>query len=606
MPAMSAEQSTRPTIGIPRPKTLWMRHMVDAPLRFAERAFGLDRIDAMSREVWEGDPSVPVHERILRATGLEPKIAPGEIERVPLQGPVIVCGNHPYGGADGIAMLVTMLRRRPDTKVLSNGMLSRFPFIADKLILVDPFGGADAARRNAKSLREALDWLKAGHLVACFPAGEVAAVHWGDWTPTDPPWSTIPARLALKSGAKVVPAWFEGTNRPMFHAAGLIHPRLRTALLPNEFIARCNAEIEMRFGRAISTEGADTDAESLTRLVRGRSELLRRAAPAPVRAPQEMAPVATPAASGEDLAREFAALPGDAVLFRQGEFDVIAVRSTLIPKAMQEIGRLREIAFRAVGEGSGKPFDVDRFDEHYHQLIVWNRERREIVGGYRAGIVSELTKAAAAAGLPAVEGLYTSTLFEFSPRLVEELGDSVELGRSYVRVEYQRQPLPLSLLWKGIGAFMLARGHRRMFGPVSISNDYNSMSKELIMEFLERHRLSTPFAKLVTPRNPPERRDIACWTDRERAEATSDLLHVERLLEEIERGQRAVPVLLRQYLRLNARLLAFNVDPDFGEVIDALMLVDLAQIDERIVRHYVGDGAYEVLRERFGDQAAHG
>ena len=255
--------------------------MVDAPLRFAERAFGLDRIDAMSREVWEGDPSVPVHERILRATGLEPKIAPGEIERVPLQGPVIVCGNHPYGGADGIAMLVTMLRRRPDTKVLSNGMLSRFPFIADKLILVDPFGGADAARRNAKSLREALDWLKAGHLVACFPAGEVAAVHWGDWTPTDPPWSTIPARLALKSGAKVVPAWFEGTNRPMFHAAGLIHPRLRTALLPNEFIARCNAEIEMRFGRAISTEGADTDAESLTRFVRGRSELLRRAAPAP-------------------------------------------------------------------------------------------------------------------------------------------------------------------------------------------------------------------------------------------------------------------------------------------------------------------------------------
>jgi hypothetical protein len=135
-----------------------------------------------------------------------------------------------------------------------------------------------------------------------------------------------------------------------------------------------------------------------------------------------------------------------------------------------------------------------------------------------------------------------------------------------------------------------------MFGPVSISNDYNSMSKELIMEFLERHRLSTPFAKLVTPRNPPQRRGIACWTDRERAEATSDLLHVERLLEEIERGQRAVPVLLRQYLRLNARLLAFNVDPDFGEVIDALMLVDLTQIDERIVRHYVGDGAYETLK----------
>jgi putative hemolysin len=150
---------------------------------------------------------------------------------------------------------------------------------------------------------------------------------------------------------------------------------------------------------------------------------------------------------------------------------------------------------------------------------------------------------------------------------------------------------------------MLLRGHRRMFGPVSISNDYNSMSKELIMEFLERHRMSTPFAPLVTPRHPPARRDIASWTDRERAEMTSDIVHVERLIEEIERGQRAVPVLLRHYLRLNARLLAFNVDPDFGEVIDALMLVDLAQIDERIIRHYVGDGAIEAVRARFASGA---
>jgi putative hemolysin len=243
-----------------------------------------------------------------------------------------------------------------------------------------------------------------------------------------------------------------------------------------------------------------------------------------------------------------------------------------------------------VGEGSGKPFDVDRFDDTYVQLVLWDRDARCIVGGYRAGVVSKVTRGVG------IDGLYTSTLFEYAPRLLEELGDAVELGRSFVRPEYQRQPLPLFLLWKGIGAFMLSRGHRRMFGPVSISNDYNSMSKELIMEFLERHRLSTPFAPLVTPRHPPERREIASWTDRERAEATADIHHVEKLIEEIERGQRAVPVLLRHYLRLNARLLALNVDPDFGEVIDALMLVDLAQIDERIIRHYVGEGAAEVLR----------
>jgi putative hemolysin len=262
---------------------------------------------------------------------------------------------------------------------------------------------------------------------------------------------------------------------------------------------------------------------------------------------------------------------------------------------MREIGRLREVAFRAVGEGSGDPIDLDRFDEHYVQLVLWNRETREIVGGYRAGVVDEVTRGAG------VEGLYTSTLFEYSPAILEQLSNSIELGRSFVRVECQRQPMPLALLWRAIGVFMITRGYRRMFGPVSISNDYHSMSKELIMQFLERHRLSTPFARLVTPRHPPKRREIACWTDRESAEAIADIHHVERLIEEIERGQRAVPVLLRQYLRLNANLLAFNVDPDFGDVLDALMMIDIAQIDERIVRHYAGDEAVEAIRSRRAD-----
>jgi putative hemolysin len=168
-----------------------------------------------------------------------------------------------------------------------------------------------------------------------------------------------------------------------------------------------------------------------------------------------------------------------------------------------------------------------------------------------------------------------------------------------VRVEYQRQPLPLSLLWKGIGVFMFTRGYQQMFGPVSISNDYTSMSKELIMEFLERHRLAKPFAPLVRPKHPPERRPIEAWSESERTLATADLTNVDRLVDEIERGKRAIPVLLRQYLRLNARLLAFNVDEDFGDVVDALMIVDLLQIDERIVRHYVGDEGPAMLRARF-------
>jgi putative hemolysin len=215
------------------------------------------------------------------------------------------------------------------------------------------------------------------------------------------------------------------------------------------------------------------------------------------------------------------------------------------------------------------------------------------VGGYRAGVVREVTREVGA------EGLYTSTLFQFSPELFAALDESVELGRSFVRLEYQRQTMPLNLLWRGIAVFMIRNGLQQMFGPVSISNDYASMSKELIMEFLERHRLAAPFTKMVTPRNPPKRTPVASWTERETAEITSNFAQVERIVDEIERGKRAVPVLLRHYLRLNARLLAFNVDPDFGDVVDALMLVDLRQIDERIVRHYLGgDGGADDLSER--------
>ena len=588
----------RDPIGLPRPKTRWIRSIVDLPIRLAERALGLGRIEELARAVEYGDPCKPASERVLDATGLLPRYAPEELARIPESGSVAIFANHPYGGADGALLLALAMRRRSDVKILANDILAVFPFMREHGILVDPFGGSDAARRNAAALREAIQWLKAGHVLIAFPAGEVSAVHWGEWTPQDPPWSTIPARLALAAGARVVPVWFEGGNRPLFHAAGLVHPRLRTALLPNEFIARCGHEIEVRIGRAIATSNAtssaELDPESLTRLVRGRCELLRRSRSAPARTLPPQEPVGAPESTPDELASELRALPPETRLFEVGAYDAFAVSARQIPRVMREVGRLREIAFRAVGEGSGHAVDVDRFDETYVQLILWNRESREVVGGYRAGVVDEVTPGVG------VAGLYTSTLFDYSPTILDQLSNSVELGRSFVRVEYQRQPTPLSLLWRAIAVFMITRGHRRMFGPVSISNDYDSMSKELIMQFLERHRLSTPFAKLVTPRHPPARRSIPCWTDRESAQATSDIHHVERLIEEIERGQRAVPVLLRQYLRLNANLLAFNVDPDFGDVLDALMMIDIAQIDERIVRHYAGDEAVELIKSRIG------
>lgn len=587
MDAQPFAKSSPTGVRFPRPDAPWMRAIVDPPLRLLERVSGLEQVEAMADEVAKGDPSVPWIERVQRATGIRPEVVPEELNRVPREGGVLVCANHPLGGADSTAVLAAFLSRRPDVKFLANSILRRIALLEPYCIFVDPFGSREATIGNAAALRAALAWLEEGHLLAAFPAGEVSASRWGDWTPSDPPWSTIPARLAIRAQARIVPVWCEGTNSGAFHAVGLVHPRLRTALLPSEFVARCGRPLALRIGRPIDTKGSALDAESMTRLVRGRSELMRPAA-AVARAAPESAPVAAPASTADELAEEIAALPRERLLLEESGFAVYAVRAAEIPRGMEEIGRLREIAFRAVGEGSGKPSDTDRFDGAYWQIVLWHRASRAIAGGYRMGVVREVTRESGASGL------YTSTLFDLSPALVEKLAGGVEAGRSFVRVEFQRQPLPLNLLWKGIGSFMLRNGLTELFGPVSISNDYNSMSKELIMEFLERHRLAAPFTRLVAPRNPPLRRGVSQWTERESKEAIGDLGALERLIEEIERGRRAVPVLLRHYLRLNARLLAFNVDRDFGDVVDALMLVDLRQVDPRILRYYLGDAAAAV------------
>ncbi|MFM1823867.1 MAG: hypothetical protein RI967_2133 [Planctomycetota bacterium] len=588
---MGVRPLPRTAIGLPRPAGSLARSIAEPPLRAVEWLLGLSGIEAAAKRVERGlETNGALGEVMLESTGVRAVVDARELAQIPARGGAVLCSNHPFGGADAITLIALALRRRADVKVLANGMLRRLPFMSEHCIFVDPFGGADAARANAAALRDALGWLRDGHLLIVFPAGEVSAIAWGRWTPADPPWSVIPFRLAQKTGARVVPAWCDGCNRTIFHAAGLLHPRLRTALLPGEFVARFGREVHYRIGAPFDSTDGGLAPEELARLARGRCELLRGEARPPSPAvPSVHIAIAPSRSSGAELRAELEALGPSGVLAREGSFTVYTGRASALPRTMHELGRLREEAFRAVGEGSGKALDLDRFDDHYHQLVLWNDARGEIAGGYRAGVVAEVARDER--GDIDLGRLYTSTLFEYSPRLVEQLGDAVELGRSFVRPSYQRQPLPLSLLWRAIAVFMARGGHRRLFGPVSISNEYTSMSKELIMEFLERHRLSVPFAPLVKPRHPPERSAVAGWTGRERGAATADMARLDRLVEEIERGERAVPVLLRQYLRLNAQLLAFNVDPDFGDVVDALMLVDIGQIDPRILRYYLGDAA---------------
>jgi len=286
----------------------------------------------------------------------------------------------------------------------------------------------------------------------------------------------------------------------------------------------------------------------------------------------------------QTLIDEIADLPRDQHLLKQAEMDVFYMRSPQCPGLMREIGRLRELTFREVGEGTGLSLDIDRFDDYYLQLVVWNRQQNEVVGGYRLGPTDEI--------LPKYgkDGLYTNTLFKFRKNLLQQINPALELGRSWVALEYQRSYAPLMLLWKGIGAYLVKYPrYRRLFGPVSISAEYSSMSKHLLTAFLTLHKFLPDLAKLVSPRNPMKQKEVREFDRRAFSTVAGSLEEANELVKELEADGKPIPILLKQYLKLNGQLMGFNVDPDFGNVLDGLILIDVPSIDERVMKRYLGE-----------------
>lgn len=287
-----------------------------------------------------------------------------------------------------------------------------------------------------------------------------------------------------------------------------------------------------------------------------------------------------------ELLGEIAHLNRRGPLASQGKLDVFLAAAWEIPSILHEIGRLREISFRAVGEGTGKPLDLDHFDASYLHLFLWDREAGKVAGGYRLGCTDVLL----AAGGPTA--LYTSTLFRFEQPFLDFLKPGLELGRSFVAPEYQKSIHPLALLWRGIGRFVAERPrYARLFGPVSISSDYSAASQDLIVRFLRDRRQDPSMARWVHPYHPygglPEESGISS--------RLQSIEEVSAAVSATEPDKKGVPVLLRQYLKLNATLLEFNVDPDFSDVLDALVLVDLRQAPAAVLTRYMGEDGYRAF-----------
>lgn len=536
---------------------------------------------------------------VLRVLCVRAECRADEVAHVPVDGPLIVAANHPHGALDGLLLLDLIGRVRKDARLLANHLLARIPELRDLCFFVDPFERPSAAERSLAGLRAAHLWLRRGGALVVFPAGEVAHMRRADGSIADSPWRSTVGRMALTTGARVVPTRIVGANSPRFYAAGRIHPLLRTVLLSRELLRSRGRAVTIRVGQALTTDELGRrgrTAEGVTAAIRGAVEHLKSAkvTGAVGTRPGEV-PVA-PAADSATLDEEIRRLSETTRLVDGGALQVYCAEADQIPHVLAEIGRLRELAYRSVGEGTGTRTDIDRFDAHYQHLFLWNQLRREVVGAYRIGR-SDLIVASAG-----VEGLYTRTLFRYDEHLLQRLPPALELGRSFVRVEYQRNHTPLLLLWRGICSFIARHPqYRVLFGAVSISARYSDRTREMLMAFLEQNHLDRALAELVSPENAPR---STRPVELPRRTVPSTVEEADTVVSKLETDGRGMPVLLRQYLKLNARLLAFNVDSAFGDALDALMMVDLARLDPRILRRYFRPADARAFLEYHAAQSA--
>jgi len=565
--------------------------------RSYRRLSGLDHLVDLYQELPESLGSGEFAAAALNVLGVTHEADAAELREIPLAGSVVIVANHPFGGIDGLAAIATLHGRRSDLKVLATTTLGALPDLAELLITVDNFGNKSGRGKNVSALRCALRHLKQGGALLIFPAGEVSSLQLSKGCIVDPPWKISAINLFKLARAPIVPMYLEGGNGIGFQVAGLVHPLIRTALLPREVANKRGTHLRMRLGKCISADTlhALADPARIARFLRVRLYALATVRPATRLAMSPASPrchtAIAPAIDPMELGAEIARLPSTALLTRVGHLAVYCAAASSLPKVLQEIGRLREVTFRAVGEGTGEPIDLDQFDRDYEHLFAWDERKQCLVGAYRLGRLDQIRR------LRGKNAFYLATLFDFNDAFFMLSGPVLELGRSFVRLEYQRSFTPLLALWRGIGEYVSRHPrYSKLMGPVSVSASLGASTHQLIARYLKAQHFDAVAATLVKARTPLRRASALATVERELTEINS-LDELAMVLPEAD-GKLGVPVLLRQYLKLGGRVIGFNIDPGFGDCLDCLTIVDLGRTPDDVLSKYMTADALQRFRAR--------
>jgi len=521
---------------------------------------------------------------------------------IPREGPFIIIANHPLGGIEGLLLLKIICKIRQDFKLQGNFLVQYIEEIKDFILPVNPFENFKSVHSSYKGIKGAYKHLKEGNSLGIFPAGEVSSYHLKDFKITDRQWQKSSIRFILTAGVPVIPVYFHGFNSTMFYLLGQIHPLLRTAKLPSEILNKSNQTItiEIRKPIHVKTLNSFTSITSLSNYLRTKTYSISE--PMKIenffdsrhineeKSKQKIVDPVDPELILSDLIK----LDEEYFLFSNGSFSVYCAPFSSIPNIIHEIGRLREITFREVGEGTNKNIDLDQFDLYYHHLIIWDNINRRIAGAYRIGKGKEILDQYGK------KGFYTSSLFRINKGFNQVLEKSFELGRSFIIKEYQRHPLALFILWKGILWYLMKNpGYQYLIGPVSISNNFSNRSKSLIVQFMKENYFDSSFSIFIDPRNKFKIPKKMMNKNRSILENVDDNIKTLDLYINELQPSLSIPVLMKKYLQMNGRIIGFNIDPEFNNCLDSLMLVNIADIPFKLLDNLAKELEESKVRERF-------
>ncbi|MCW0483067.1 lysophospholipid acyltransferase family protein [Gaoshiqia sediminis] len=519
---------------------------------------------------------------------------PADLKKLPKEGPFIVVANHPFGGLDGILLIKLLAQVRPDTKVLANFLLKRIEPISDFFLAVNPFENRKGASSSIGGIKNAFEHLQAGGGLCIFPAGEVSSYDASNKI-TDRQWQYPVLKFIKKAGVPVLPVYFGGHNSRLFHLIGRIHPNLRTVKLPSELLNKKKKPVKVRIGSPIPVKEQDNFPEvyQFGRYLRAKTYSLcssmevKRFFNYSLKRHPKPEEIVAPVESGI-LTHEIKNLKAERLLFQLKNFAVYCAPSGEIPNVLNEIGRLREVTFREVGEGTNRSIDLDEFDLYYNQLFIWDVDAQKLVGAYRIGKGDDILHDYGP------RGFYVQSLFRLKEGFEPILQQALELGRSFIVKEYQRQPMSLFLLWKGILYFLLKNPeYRYLLGPVSISNNYSKISKELIIRFIMTHHFDWNMARLVAPRRAFKFKSQDANMN-VIMENLNDINMLDKFIGDVDELNTGLPVLLKKYIKLNAKIVGFNVDPKFNNCLDGLILLDVMDVPKSTIESLskeVNDGS---------------